>query len=177
MPNNGQFYEFLKIWSLRSNSATRRVTFKIGQKIVENAKIDKFRGHMSLLVNLILRARLDLLWKSSSWESARCVNNEDTLAVIIIIQKCINSKICSTAASPSIPLGIKNRTFRTWSHHFPSWQRYFHSWHWFLRKNPTWKAKLLAHHPLNIQFLSKNSFFKKLWKVVNLILQKKYSKM
>ena len=35
--------EFLKTWSLRSNSVTRQVSFKIGQKLVESAKIEKFK--------------------------------------------------------------------------------------------------------------------------------------
>ena len=38
---NGPFGEFLKTWSLRSNSVTRQVL--IGQKLVENAKIQKFK--------------------------------------------------------------------------------------------------------------------------------------
>ena len=37
------FGEFLKTWSLRSNSVTRQVSFKIGQKLVENANIQKFK--------------------------------------------------------------------------------------------------------------------------------------
>ena len=37
------FGEFLKTWSLRSNSVTRQVSFLIGQKLVENAKIKKFK--------------------------------------------------------------------------------------------------------------------------------------
>ena len=37
------FCEFLKTWSLRSNSVTRQVNFKIGQKLVENDKIQKFK--------------------------------------------------------------------------------------------------------------------------------------
>ena len=36
---NGQFSGVLKTWSLFSNSVTRQVTFKIGQKMVEKAKI------------------------------------------------------------------------------------------------------------------------------------------
>ena len=39
---NGQFGGFLKTWSLRSNSVSRKVTF-IGQKLVENAKIQKLK--------------------------------------------------------------------------------------------------------------------------------------
>ena len=37
------FGEFLKTWSLRSNSVTRQVNFKKGQKLVENAKIEKLK--------------------------------------------------------------------------------------------------------------------------------------
>ena len=37
------FGEFLKTLSLRSNSVTRQVSFKIGQKLVENVKIQKFK--------------------------------------------------------------------------------------------------------------------------------------
>ena len=37
------FGEFLKTWSLRSNSVTRQVSFLIGQKLVENDKIQKFK--------------------------------------------------------------------------------------------------------------------------------------
>ena len=33
------FGEFLKIWNLWSNSVTRQVSFFMGQKLVENAKI------------------------------------------------------------------------------------------------------------------------------------------
>ena len=33
------FGEFLKTWSLRSNSVTRQVSFKIGQKLMNNAEI------------------------------------------------------------------------------------------------------------------------------------------
>ena len=38
MPKMVHFGEFLKTWSLRSNSVTRQVSL-IGQKLVENAKI------------------------------------------------------------------------------------------------------------------------------------------
>ena len=37
------FGELLKTWSLRSNSVTRQVSFLIGQKLVENAKIRKIQ--------------------------------------------------------------------------------------------------------------------------------------
>ena len=37
------FGEFLKTWNLRSNSVTRQVSFLKGQKLVENAKIKKFK--------------------------------------------------------------------------------------------------------------------------------------
>ena len=37
------FGEFLKTWSLRSNSVTRQVNFLIGQKLLENAKIEKLK--------------------------------------------------------------------------------------------------------------------------------------
>ena len=43
MPKIVYVGEFLKNWSLRSNSVTRHVSFKIGQKLVENAKIEKFK--------------------------------------------------------------------------------------------------------------------------------------
>ena len=39
---NGQFGEFLKIWSLRSNSVTRQVNFN-WTKIGENAKIETLK--------------------------------------------------------------------------------------------------------------------------------------
>ena len=42
---NGQFGEILKIWSLRSNSVTRHVTF-IGTKMLEKAKIEKFKCYI-----------------------------------------------------------------------------------------------------------------------------------
>ena len=41
IPQLVHFGEFLKTWSLRSNSVTRQVL--IGQKLVENAKIQKFK--------------------------------------------------------------------------------------------------------------------------------------
>ena len=42
MPNIVHFGEFLKTWSLRSNSVTRHVDFLKGQKLVENAKMRHF---------------------------------------------------------------------------------------------------------------------------------------
>ena len=39
---NGQFGEFLKNWSVQSNSTTRQVNFN-RTKMVENAKIEKFK--------------------------------------------------------------------------------------------------------------------------------------
>ena len=34
---------FWKTWNLRSNSVTRQVNFLIGQKLLENAKIEKLK--------------------------------------------------------------------------------------------------------------------------------------
>ena len=42
MQKNDQFGEFLRTWSLRSNSVTRQVTFN-RPKMVENAKINKLK--------------------------------------------------------------------------------------------------------------------------------------
>ena len=43
MPKMVQFGEFLKNWSLRSNSVTRLVSFLKGRKLVKNAKITKIQ--------------------------------------------------------------------------------------------------------------------------------------
>ena len=44
MPKKVDFDEFLKTWNLQSNIVTRQVTFYIGQKLVKNGKIIKFKG-------------------------------------------------------------------------------------------------------------------------------------
>ena len=39
---NGQFWQVLNTWNFRSNSVTRDRSILIGQKLLENAKIEKF---------------------------------------------------------------------------------------------------------------------------------------
>ena len=74
---NAQFGEFWKMWILLPNSVTRQVNFKIGQKLVEIAEIEKFKcdilSNFQTMWNSQIRMNMFEIVVKRDWKDFQCM--------------------------------------------------------------------------------------------------------
>ena len=122
MPKTVQFGEFLKTWGLWSNSVTRRVNFK-GQKLVENAKIEKFKcDHFWWFSNIVLHWNSNKIFETGFFEYIGVLLGHGKLFTYLLyltvvltlnpskvpeVRKYLSTWLCSIRLSPkSFPAPI-----------------------------------------------------------------------